>query len=330
MKPSFDIIQCASIHPTSVNLYKSVNWYPYRPKRQRFDHLVTSDKKHKGKVSITARRKVSRAVEYLLFMANDKILPDTAHGKAYRFKIAFITLTLPSHQIHSDQEIKDSLLNQFLIELRYRFKVKNYLWRAEKQKNGNIHFHILVDRFIPWSELRDKWNRICNKLHYVDRYRDEMKQFHTGGFQVRADLLKTWDYKKQVKAYQAGKANDWNNPNSTDIHSLRKISHVQAYILKYCTKDEKNGLVAGRMWGCNENLSTIKGAQLIVDSVLSSELCLILDKYPDRVLQSTHFSCIYIDVQMLQQLGCLELYNLFGKYLFDSFDFNIQSIIPLS
>lgn len=329
MKPSFDVIQCASLHPTSINLYKNVNWYPYRPHRPKFDHLVTSDKQHKGKVSHTARRKVSRALDYLLFMANDKVLPDTAHGKAYNFKIAFITLTLPSTQVHSDQEIKDILLNQFLVELRYRFKVKNYLWRAEKQKNDNIHFHILIDKFIPWSELRDRWNRICNKLQYVERYRYQMRKFHSGGFQIRNDLLNAWDYKKQIKAYQAGKANDWQNPNSTDIHSLRNVSHVQAYVLKYCTKDEKNNPVTGRMWGCNEELSDIKGAQLIVDSGISNELVQIMDKYPERVLKSDHFSCIYVTIHDLMTTGCTALISLFSAYMVSAFSFNIQSVLPL-
>jgi hypothetical protein len=257
-------------------------------------------------------------------MANNKVLPDTAHGKSYKFKVAFITLTLPSKQIHSDNYIKETCLNQLLVELRIRYKVRNYLWRAEKQKNGNIHFHILVDKFIPWSELRDRWNRIINKLGYVDNYRTEMKEWHKNGFNVRKDLLKHWDYQKQIKAYQKGKINDWSSPNSTDIHSLHKINNVKDYICKYCTKNETNSEVQGRMWGCNYELSDIKGACEIVDQEIKSELNELISEFKPRVYTSDYFSVIHISVHKLNNTKYQNLYNIFYKYLIDKFSFNIQ------
>ncbi len=33
------------------------------------------------------------------------------------------------------------MLNRFLEKIRYQYNVKSYLWKAESQKNGNIHFH---------------------------------------------------------------------------------------------------------------------------------------------------------------------------------------------
>jgi hypothetical protein len=273
-------------------------------------------------------KKVSKAVNYLLFMANDKRLPDTTHGKSYMFKVAFITLTLPANQVHSDILIKDQLLNQFLIELKKFENVKNYLWRAEKQKNGNIHFHILVDRFIPWSTLRDRWNRITNKLGYCDNYREEMRLFHSTGFKVRADLLANWDYKKQIKAYQHGKANDWSSPNSTDIHSLKHVTNAVSYMLKYCTKDEANDNIEGRLWGCSESLANIKGAVSIEDNALNRELCFLEDNFPQKFYWGKHFVSISISVVELQLYRCMRLFNLFSSYLFQSFGFNIQTVIP--
>jgi len=325
-KPSFDVIPLLSVHPNAINLYNEIHWTPYRPSRPRVDHLAISDKKTHGKVSIQARRKVGKAIDYLLFMANDKYLPDTAHGKAYKFKIAFITLTLPSKQVHSDNEIKDVILNQMLIELKVRYKVRNYIWRAEKQKNGNIHFHILCDRFIPWSELRDRWNRICNKLGYVERYRDEMRKFHESGFRVRNELLKTWDYKSQVKAYQKGKANDWNSPNSTDVHSLYKVHKVKEYVTKYCTKNESNSEVNGRLWGSNYELSDIKGAVTIVDESIKSELNEVIKEFKPRIYTGDYFTVIHLSIQQLQGTKYKQLYKLFSQYITDHFQFNIQQI----
>jgi len=328
MKSTFDLIPMISVHPSQVNLYTQVQWYPSKPAPRKVEHLLESDKQHHGKFSDNARRKVSRAVDYLLFIADDKHLPDTAHGKGYSFKLAFITLTLPSTQIHPDKEIKEQCLNQLLVELRHRYKVRHYVWRAEKQANSNIHFHLLVDKFIPWSELRDRWNRICNKLGYVDRYRDQMKQFHQSGFKVRNDLLKTWNYKNQVKAWREGKKNDWHNPNSTDIHSLYRIHHVKSYILKYCTKDEKNEIPSGRMWSCNEELSSIKGAQIIQDTGLTDEIITIQKCYPDKLYSHDHCTIMFVDIHTLYDLKCYRLFRHFTDYLSTTFNFNIQQLFP--
>lgn len=327
MKPQFDLIPMVSIHPDGLNVYQKVEWSPYRPKKPKVDHLIKHDKSHNGKVSVAARRKVSKAVQYLLFMANDKELPDSAHGRCYKFKISFITLTLSSAQIHSDSQIKEELLNHLLVELRKYYNVKNYIWRAEKQQNGNIHFHILCDKFIPWSELRDRWNRIQNKLGYVNRYRDQMRSFHQKGFQVRDALLKHWPLEKQVQAYKSGKATDWNSPNSTDIHSVVKTYRIKAYILKYLTKNEENKNILGRMWGCNMELSQIRGGQVVVDSEIEKEIGIIVDSYPESLYESDHFSSIDIPLHALLELNCTALFRVFSQFMMDHFDFNIQTIL---
>lgn len=289
--------------------------------------MLKSDKKYHGIVSDQTRRKVGKAVDYLLFMANDKYLPGTTHGKSYKFKLAFVTLTLPSVQRHSDNEIKELCLNQLLIEFRKVYKVRNYIWRAEKQRNGNIHFHILVDKFIPWNELRNRWNRIIEKLGYVSGYRDEMRRFHSEGFKLRKDLLQHWDYQSQIKAYQKGKVNDWASPNSTDVHSLYKVMNVKDYICKYCTKNETNSEVSGRIWGCNEELSNIKGAQIVIDESLKSELDDIVQHMKPRVYKGDYFSVIHVNVNSITGKSGLQIRQAFMQYLLETFNYNYQQLL---
>jgi len=317
-------IPMVTIHPNRVNLYSiPMHRRSGNVEKNRFDIKSVSNKR-KDEVSTHARRKISKAVEYLLFLARSKSLPDTFHGKAFKFQIAFITLTLPSTQIHSDNIIKAECLNQMLIELRKKWHVKNYVWRSEKQINGNIHFHILVDKFIPWSELRDRWNRITNKLGYVDRYRDQMCSFHNGGFKVRADLLEKWEYKKQIKAYQAGKANDWNSPNSTDIHSLKAVNNIKDYLIKYVTKNEQNKGLIGRIWGCNQEMSDIKGAQIIADSYIKSAVSELLNKFKPSVYSGEYFTSISINISMLSDIEFKCLFKAFSDYLIEKFDYHYQ------
>jgi hypothetical protein len=327
MKVEFDLIPMISIHPNRINFYSEVNWHPYKPRRDPSVHLIDISRDHKGKVSPAARRKISRSIDYLLFFTNDKVLPNTAHGMAYNFKLCFITLTLPSTQVHPDQEIKARCLHPFLILARKKWNVRNYLWRAEKQQNGNIHFHILADKFIPWSELRDAWNRIVNKLGYVDRYRDQMRAFHEGGLRTREDLLKTWSYKAQIKAYRKGKANDWSSPNSTDIHAVHKAKNIKAYVSKYCTKDEQSEGLTGRLWGCNEELSNVPGAQVVIDQPISDALQSLFDKYSPDVYHGTYFSCVSIEFPWLQDSDSTLLFQAFAGFLNDHFGHSLQASI---
>ncbi len=270
---SLTLIPTLSIHPTKICQFSETVWKPSKPVKKSnvcqqldskitFEHLLKSSRSAQGNVSDIARRKMGKAIEYLLFLSNPKSATSQLTGRLFNFRIAFITLTLPSKQKHSDNEIKQKLLNSFLLELKQYYKVKNYVWRAEKQLNGNIHFHIIVDKFIPWSELRNRWNRITNKLGYVDNYRNEMRKFHKGEFKVREDLLKRWSYKSQINAYKTGVANDWQSPNSTDVHSIKKIKNIQNYITKYLTKNEEQenrNKIEYRLLELTETLKELKG-----------------------------------------------------------------------
>jgi hypothetical protein len=346
MKADLTIIPKAIIHPDKIIIYNEILWEPCKPSKRtssefdepihnKADHLQKYSRTAEGKISKIARKKIGKALDYLLLLATEKKELNRLTGKFVKFKIAFITLTLPSQQIHSDNEIKSKCLNSFIIELTKFYKVKNYIWRAEKQQNGNLHFHIIIDKFVPWSEIRDRWNRIVNKLGYVDRYREQLKTFHANGFNVRKDLLKQWDYKAQVKAYQKGKANDFNNPNSTDIHSARHIKNMKAYICKYLTKNDSpvkldtaalqvDQVQQGRVWSCNQELSNIKGCLLDIDSEVSECLKKITDSKKFKFYQSDYFSVLYIDFEKLLSVKADPLFAYFITYLELNFNFNYQ------
>ena len=351
MKSTPIVIPCASIHPGQINLYSEIQWNPHKPSRKssdesarifepKYEHLLKSKRTAEGNVSEIAKRKMLRGLKYLLLMANEKTVHNVYTGRMFKFKIAFVTLTLPSAQIHSDNEIKSKCLNQLLIELKKQYHVKNYIWRAEKQKNGNIHFHILVDKFIPHQELRDRWNRVTNKLGYVDRYRSEMLNFHKNGFKIRKDLLKTWPAEKQKAAFKRGARTHWNSPNSTDIHSVQRIQNVKQYISKYLTKNEIEikleqkpesniSVQEGRIWSCNKELSNIKGAQTVIDSELEIELEDLLETDGTRIIQDRYYSVIFFDMQIILENPNSQLSKLFFNYMIDKFHYNMQGELPI-
>jgi hypothetical protein len=110
----------------------------------------------------------------------------------------FITLTLPCSQFHTDNTIKSAVLNPFIEWLKANetekhsngklkgqqkgFGVKAFFWRAEPQGNTRIHFHIIVDKFVPWERIRAKWNQCCERLGYVTMYSLMQKDIFKNGF----------------------------------------------------------------------------------------------------------------------------------------------------
>jgi len=162
-------------------------------------------KAYSGKMSEHGRKRMKRAINLLIAAAQWKTATDYKTGKEYRFLINFITLTLPTPQgKHSDRDIKKQILDPWIKKAKRKWSLKSYVWRAEKQGNGNIHFHICSDIFIPYQQLRDTWNESLEALGFVSEY--EKKHKHR-------------------------------NPNSTDIHAVKNINNLAGYIVKYMSKD---------------------------------------------------------------------------------------------
>lgn len=205
-----------------------------------------------------SRKKIRRILHGWLYPIHSPHLRDLAPHHPKRPLITFVTLTLVARQMHDDNWVKRNMLNVFLQWLRDAHDITNYFWRAEKQKNGNIHFHILTDKAISWRSIRTEWNSILMRHGYIDKYREEQEKHHANGFKFRPELAAKWPREAQLKAYHYGKSTNWTDPNSTDIHKLTKIKNVTAYVIKYCAKAEsEENRVEGRKWSCSESLTNL-------------------------------------------------------------------------
>jgi hypothetical protein len=151
-----------------------------------------------------------------------------------------------------------------LIVAKRKWNLINYVWRAEPQANGNIHFHILSDVFIPHDELRIVWNRIQVKNGYI-----------------------VPSAKKQ-------------NPNSTDIHSLKTIGNVAAYVSKYCTKnDETRRQITGKIYGISDGLNRVRACQIVLDETKAKELRTAIKKNKIELVKKDYATIVYMPVREL-------------------------------
>lgn len=214
------------------------------------------------KLSYQTKRKMRDSVAYMSAMSPRRTIYRRNGKKIYNFKTSFITLTLPSKQIHTDKEIKQCL-NNFLTTMRGKFNLKNYVWKAELQVNENIHFHLIFDIFIEHTVIRYYWNKALNVLGYVDRYADRFKNLSLKEYAE----LRGINVSKAVSGYLFGRDTNWMSPGTENVKSIQSCEMASYYLSKYISKDVDQANVPeedvqriqdfGRVWARSQSLSRI-------------------------------------------------------------------------
>lgn len=248
-------------------VYRSPESYKQTEKQRNKRHFT-------GEMSSYTRSKVKKIVNNWV-AAITKGQGDARQGRRkIQTLLTFVTLTLSAKQRHSDNEIKRECLNHFLITCQRKFEIENYLWVAEKQKNGNIHFHLVFDKYVHWARIRRIWNQAQDKLGYVQRFE---------------------------------KSHGHSNPNSTDIHRLRSIKRPAAYICKYMTKAQANYKVNGRMWSATRQLAKVEYFRELLAGKLMRSVNQLRRSKKAKVYITDYVTFIYADInEISKELGlCL-------------------------
>lgn len=245
-----------------------------------------------GTLTKGAKKRLKQSIELLIDISPKKWFTVPSTGKRFQFQITFLTLTLSASQKDiSDKTIVKSLLDPLLQVLRRKYKCKSYVWRAEKQKNGNLHFHITTNQYIPYDTIRDDWNRIQNKLGFIDQF--AAKYGHT-------------------------------NPNSTDIHSVRGVRDLARYMIKYMSKDVPDDLrVNCKQWDCSLDLKIRANICLEIDNTVHEQLCAIIQAKGVRTHLGDRYQLIEMrghDIRNILPEPWIKLYNSFIQY--------VQTFVP--
>ena len=109
--------------------------------------------------------------------------------------------------------------------MRRKHRLRSYVWRAEVQQNGNLHFHVISDTYIRYDHIRADWNSCLRDTGLIDKFK--AKHGHA-------------------------------DANSTDVHAVYKIKDLTAYFTKYMSKKSKktDRNIEGKIWDCSANLKT--------------------------------------------------------------------------
>jgi hypothetical protein len=283
---------------------------------------VVRSNQHNGFISFKAAARLQTKIKYLFWLSKCFTIKRNALVCVPNNKISFVTLTLSAYQLHSDSYIKRFMIGQFCIELSNRYPGLLYIWRAEKQNNGNIHFHFMLNKFIQWQVIRKIWNRIQKKEGYLSRYQAKFSKMWFEEYCTNITNFKIDKLPQYRIAYNKGVASGWCDPNSIDVVNIKSIKNIYAYISKYMCKDnikrndmseeERDNLkIEGRIYYCCTAISNINSNSLPIDEHISMDLDKIHLARPDSIHYSDYFTCIRLSIEQIFNLGAFHIYHLF-------------------
>lgn len=206
-------------------------------------------------VSKSTQKKIAKHCKVLGLASTPRTVRNS-NGKYVAHLTTFITLTLPAEQIHTDPEITKHILGKFLDKSRKIGLLKNYVWRAEKQTNKNIHYHILTDTFANFSLFQKLWFLACREFDYLNRYTSKFSKMNFEDYKNQ-NFNHGKDIKKIANAYALGVRNQWRKPPSIHVTYITNISGVARYVSKYISKNENenSNIVTGRTWGASQSIT---------------------------------------------------------------------------
>ena len=215
-----------------------------------------SEKKQTNTLLESTKRKLKNAFDWMLYLSNKKEIYVKSSKKRFWHNASFITLTLPSKQEHKDTEIK-ALLNQFFTEFQKYKLLSNYIWKAERQENGNIHFHIVTDSYVPYFWLLKVWNRNLNRLKYIDNYSKKMLRMCTS-YDNYLKYTGRKDTETSKKLYEKSKKMYFRNAPTVNVKNIILKKGLKEYLEKYIGKDEdKDEVIKGKRVGISRKLSQV-------------------------------------------------------------------------
>lgn len=330
-----------SLNPTSLSLYNSRFLRNSSGKLEKY-RLTESQKKdslkniygenfqvekrfHNFKISEQSHKSIMQKINWLYFLAKSKSVKTLSGKEIYNFKINFITLTLPAMQAHPTAEITTNCLNQFLTELKKIYKIENLVWRLEFQGNGNVHYHIVTDTYIDYYVVLKHWNRVINKLGYVDRYAEKHSKMSLNEYVNTYNKGGKVDFATMKNRYIKGRSFNWKVPNSVDVKCVTSGKQIAFYISKYFSKKEKSGAICNkldtkensmglRLWFCTRSLSKLKKIRDFIPAFDIDLLSIVLKC--KKIFKCVHEYCTtyFYDFSELENSGKAVLSRIMRDY----------------
>ena len=176
--------------------------------------------------------------------------------KYSRRYIAFYSISFPIG-ISDDAAFK--AMNYWLTCLRKNYKLENYVWVTERQKNNTIHFHLLTNNFMNFKAVNDEMATIIDNLTIqgICSWGDSSKEKYNG---VDGDAI--FNSKRHKKT-------------GANLNPVQVRAWISRYVTKYVTKN--NSEFDHLCWHCSRSVS-----QLFTSEILNKDEFLEISKFLPR------------------------------------------------
>lgn len=206
--------------------FNSLIFYSLPLNASKYKRHELNYKTYSGKVTSGTQKRIRKAVDMLLQLSPPRLIQNEVTERFEMHTLSFITLTIPGNERHIEaREGNSNLLAPWLLRMKRKANLKTYIWKAEFQKNGQLHYHITTPSWIHYQLIKDEWNALLSKNKLLENWQTE----HPGNF-----------------------------PNSTDVHKVYKIKNIAAYLQKYLSKNEQDKETHGKIWDCSMNIKKAK------------------------------------------------------------------------
>jgi hypothetical protein len=165
-----------------------------------------------------------------------------------------------------------------------------YVARFEKQKNSNLHAHLLTVGFVDYFKARAAWLHACEVVAgLVSKYSEKMnsKNFDVNTYlEYRKELAKKngqrWTKEKERQATEyiekelrKEKEKRFRTPNAVDVKALSNKVKAISYICKYISKAEQCECeIDGNHWSaCKVMRAAKEYCDILADSAGRQLLC---------------------------------------------------------
>lgn len=184
-----------------------------------FDPTQTT---YSGKMTDHTRKRLQAACDILVQRTPAQRIYNPVSQTTHDFRLAFMTLTQPPDRILDARQGYDLLLKDFLRYMRQKEGLRDYIWKFERQQNGQAHWHLATAQYIRWEVIRWAWNTRLRRSGQLEGFAKRYGHF---------------------------------NPNSTDIHNMVNIEDCLNYLGKEICKTTQNKQgTKGKIWDCSKEL----------------------------------------------------------------------------
>lgn len=216
--------------------------------------------------------------------------------------IAFYSISFP---INITDDLAFVCWNLFLSHLRKYFKLTNYLWITERQKNKTIHYHLLTNQFLPIKQINKLMANILDrksKAGLLDWGNGSREKYN--GIDVDS-IYNSKRHKKTGKMLNKTQLRHW----------------ISKYLTKYVTKN--NEKFQHLAWHCSRSISILFTSEVFLYSNRENYTRqLPRNNKLYQIYESDFYSvCVFLFIPHQKIFEKIRRYNdlLFGEFVPPSF-----------